>query len=175
MLIEIKDFLSSSDQVMEVKGELDNQESDYNIDNLDLIWPIEFAGNIFKLDNDLLLDLCINYKYNTQCDRCLKPMVDEVEEHIKAYFTRDLMEKEDEATIEYFQLDEDGIFLDDLIISQVITSIPLKKLCKEDCKGLCHICGKDLNEGPCDCTIAEEVDVDPRFEKLLNLFNDEEV
>lgn len=175
MIIQIKDFLSSPEQLMKIEGELDNQKSKYSTENLDLIWPIRYSGNIFKLDNDLLLDLCINYQYNTQCDRCLKPMVEEVKDIIKGYFTRDLMEKEDEATIEYFQLDEDGIFLDDLIISQVITSKPLKSLCSEDCKGLCHNCGKDLNEGPCNCEIAEEVDVDPRFEKLLNLFNDEEV
>lgn len=175
MIIQIKNFISSPDHMMEIRGELENQESNYNVKDLKLMFPISYEGNIFKLDEDLLLDLCIKYKYNTQCDRCLKPMVDEVESKFKAYFTRDLSSKEDEADTEYFQLSEEGIFLDDLIISQVITSKPLKKLCKEDCKGICIECGKDLNDGPCDCEAKEEIDVDPRFRKLLSLFDDEEV
>ena len=173
MMIRIKEFLSSPDHKMHIDGELKDQKSSYDIKNLDLIFPIEYSGEIFKLDEELLLDLCIKYKYNTQCDRCLTPVVEEVSSDFKAYFTKDLNEVDDEATIEYFLLDDEGIFLDDLIISQVITSKPLKKLCKDDCKGLCPQCGKNLNEGPCNC--GEEIDVDPRFEKLLNLFNDEEV
>ena len=173
MILRIKEFLSSPEHTMEIRGELKDQNSSYDISDLDLIFPITYSGNIFKLDKDLLLDLCINYKYNTQCDRCLTPMVEEVSSCFKAYYTQDVESKEDEATIEYFPLTEEGIFLDDLIISQVITSKPLKELCKDDCKGLCPECGKNLNEGPCSC--KEELDVDPRFEKLLNLFNDEEV
>jgi uncharacterized protein len=42
----------------------------------------------------------------------------------------------------------------------------MKKLCSEDCKGLCPSCGKNLNDGPCNC--AEEI-IDPRWELLQKL------
>ena len=173
MIVRIKEFISSPDQLMLIKGDLKDQKSSYDIDNFDIVFPIQYEGNIFKLDEDLLLDLCIKYKYNTQCDRCLVPMVSEVSSSFKIYFAKDINEKEDEATIEYISLPEDDIFLDDLIISQVITSKPLKQLCGDDCEGLCPQCGQNLNEEPCDC--GNKVDVDLRFEQLLNLFNNEEV
>jgi uncharacterized protein len=44
--------------------------------------------------------------------------------------------------------------------------LPTKRLCSEDCKGLCPYCGKDLNEGRCDCEVDE---IDPRFEVLKKL------
>ena len=55
----------------------------------------------------------------------------------------------------------------------IASALPMKVLCKEDCKGICPKCGKDLNEGDCDCT---ESNIDPRFESLRALFQlDKEV
>lgn len=101
-------------------------------------------------------------------------MIEDVETNLKAFFLKDIENVfEDEASKEYFDLIDNQIFLDDLIISQIITSIPFKSLCKEECKGICPKCGKDLNEGSCKCD--EEIEIDPRFGKLMDLFNDEEV
>ncbi len=47
-----------------------------------------------------------------------------------------------------------------------LLAIPLKPLCREDCAGLCPTCGKNLNEGPCDCP---PVDIDPRWAVLKKL------
>ena len=46
--------------------------------------------------------------------------------------------------------------------------LPTKVLCKEDCKGLCPKCGKDLNLGSCDCKTK---DIDPRWQALSDLFS----
>ena len=47
---------------------------------------------------------------------------------------------------------EDNVLeLDELVISDLLLQLPTKILCKEDCKGLCFKCGKDLNDGDCDC------------------------
>jgi uncharacterized protein len=48
----------------------------------------------------------------------------------------------------------------------VLIAVPLKLLCREECLGLCPHCGKDLNEGPCDC---RPVEVDSRWDKLRAL------
>ena len=52
---------------------------------------------------------------------------------------------------------------EETILHEVQLGIPMKVLCKEDCKGLCPICGQDLNEGQCDC---ETDSGDPRWEAL---------
>ena len=52
----------------------------------------------------------------------------------------------------------------------LLLELPSKMLCQEDCRGLCPICGKDLNEGPCGC---EHDTTDPRWDALKSLFQDE--
>lgn len=168
MMLSIKDFLQSSDRILNFEGNLKKNESDYIIDGLGINFPISYKGHLYNLDDELKLDLLIEYEYNTKCDRCLKEMQNHVKTKLESYFIKDLRNIDDDAMTEYFTMNDEGIFLDDLIISQVITSMPGKVLCKEDCKGICPKCGKDLNQGPCDC--KDESQVDPRFENLLNLF-----
>jgi uncharacterized protein len=55
-----------------------------------------------------------------------------------------------EAEIGYYQ--GEGLLLEDAVREQVLLALPLKMICREDCKGLCPQCGKNLNEGDCSCT-----------------------
>ena len=50
----------------------------------------------------------------------------------------------------------------------LLLDFPTRVLCSEDCKGLCHKCGKDLNEGDCGCDHRE---IDPRFAVLQQLLD----
>ena len=47
-----------------------------------------------------------------------------------------------------------------------VLAVPMKNLCSEDCKGLCPKCGKNLNEGLCNCN---EENIDPRWETIQKL------
>ncbi|MCX4317609.1 MAG: DUF177 domain-containing protein, partial [Lachnospiraceae bacterium] len=55
-------------------------------------------------------------------------------------------EMERESYLDGFHLDTDL-----LILGEILPSLPEKVLCREDCKGLCPMCGKNLNEGACGC------------------------
>ena len=57
--------------------------------------------------------------------------------------------------------------LSQLALEDVFLSLPSKLLCKEDCKGICPQCGKNLNEGPCGC----KKEVDPRLAALLDFLD----
>ena len=72
---------------------------------------------------------------------------------------------EDNADEWTFLLDGDNADLDDIMTTAFVLSMDSKLLCSEDCKGLCAKCGKNLNEGPCQC----KPDVDPRFAALQQL------
>ena len=61
--------------------------------------------------------------------------------------------------------------IDEQLVELLELEFPTRILCREDCKGLCQRCGKDLNEGPCDCPTVEP---NPAFAKLLKLFDEEE-
>ena len=62
---------------------------------------------------------------------------------------------------------DSALDLSDLLREELLLFFPTKMLCKPDCKGLCCKCGKNLNDGPCDC----QKDVDPRLESLLQLLD----
>ncbi|MBI4124783.1 MAG: DUF177 domain-containing protein [Deltaproteobacteria bacterium] len=53
--------------------------------------------------------------------------------------------------LEFAYYENDRFDLGDMVREQIILSLPLQPLCQEACKGLCPVCGKNLNEGPCQC------------------------
>ncbi len=61
---------------------------------------------------------------------------------------------------------DETIDLGDLVREQLYLALPMKPLCAEACKGLCPLCGTNLNRGSCDCRAEWH---DPRFEKLKAL------
>jgi uncharacterized protein len=75
-------------------------------------------------------------------------------------------EETDSINVSYLNRDADKIDIKSDVREFALLSIPMKKLCKEDCKGLCYKCGKDLNKEQCTCS-AEEID--PRWKPLMNL------
>jgi uncharacterized protein len=69
-----------------------------------------------------------------------------------------------ETEIGYYQ--KDSLFLEDVLREQVLLSLPVRTLCKEDCKGLCPRCGENWNNKECSC---EKGPADPRWEALAGL------
>ncbi|MFP5210791.1 MAG: YceD family protein [Acidobacteriota bacterium] len=69
-----------------------------------------------------------------------------------------------ETEIGYYQ--KDSLLLEDVLREQVLLSLPVRTLCKPDCKGLCPRCGQNRNLHPCSC---EEGPSDPRWQGLAGL------
>jgi uncharacterized protein len=102
-----------------------------------------------------------------ECSRCLKKYYQTLKADIRFLLKEEkdqiILESEDRES-----LVQTGSFfkLDDLVRESLILSIPLKSLCKEDCKGFCPVCGTDLNVATCKC---KKEQIDPRWEKLRDL------
>jgi len=104
-----------------------------------------------------------------QCARCLEPVPRDIKRDFELLYRplgadagRDELSVTDaEAEIGYYQ--GEGILLDDVLREQVLLALPLKTTCREDCKGLCPQCGKNLNLDKCSCTNEVE---DPRWAVL---------
>ena len=69
-----------------------------------------------------------------------------------------------EAEIGYYE--GEGLLLEHTLREQVLLALPLRSICRDDCKGLCPQCGKNLNEVQCDC--VDEVE-DPRWSALKEI------
>ena len=102
------------------------------------------------------------------CDRCLEDVTHEFvlnsTKHVDVGLSdAELTEELDESNfIDGYHLD-----VDKLLYNEILSGWPEKVLCREDCKGLCKVCGRNLNTGSCDC---EEPGLDPRMSVVRDLF-----
>ena len=99
------------------------------------------------------------------CDRCLSAG----ERTMTLDFTEDYTKTPGETDETAF-FDGETIILDDLVRDTLLVAEPLRELCKSDCKGLCPVCGQNLNEGTCDCDAFVP---DPRLAALESLLKND--
>ena len=104
------------------------------------------------------------------CDRCLEPVATE----LNLDFTKkvELNQSEDDNMFsdefdESNYIDGYALDVDKLVYNEVLIGWPTKILCSEDCKGICNVCGQNLNEGTCDC---EDTSLDPRMSVIRDVF-----
>jgi uncharacterized protein len=141
------------------------------IDKLDLKEP--FFGNyvakieLKKFHNQIILNSDIYTTAVFQCDRCGTDFKADLQNKFQIVYLFGNYSKENNLeNVVYLSPDTDKINLFNELRDYALLSVPMKKLCKEDCKGLCYTCGKNLNEGLCDC---EEQQADPRWQPLVDL------
>lgn len=96
----------------------------------------------------------------TSCRRCLTPVALNVSAPIEVLFTDDAA-VEDPATY-LIPASATELNLAETVREELILAVPEFVVCRDECRGLCPHCGKDLNEGPCDC----RPEPDPRWAKL---------
>jgi len=99
-----------------------------------------------------------------ECGRCLKKYEHKVTLEIGAVFFQDM--KEDEEEGEAYSYSGDTINLTGFLREQFFLALPIKKVCDEECKGLCPNCGINLNENKCGCVVKG---IDHRLAILKNL------
>lgn len=165
MIIDLSSFFDKTVLSMEIDEALELNCVDINGRDVYFTEPIKITGKIYKVSEDLILEGNINYKYKENCARCLK----EFEKEVNTVLSGKLVEKskvEEDIDEEVIFYSEKKLNIKDSVIGQIILSFPMKSICKTDCKGLCPMCGKDLNDGNCDCKVDN---IDPRMAKLKEL------
>ena len=119
------------------------------------------SAGILTLTGEITADmLCV-------CDRCGKVFPYDGSQSVSAVLSAD---PDDEDDSEVFPIIGDGIDPGEVLATCFILNMDAKFLCRDDCKGLCPMCGKDLNDGPCTC----KKPVDPRWAVLGHLLDNED-
>ena len=130
--------------------------------------PMKVSGEITNTAGYMRMTLTTSCEYVAQCARCLSPVTGEFTLDLeKTVAPRDVLGDLDEDKLDDYAIIEDGFLdMDAPLLEQLEMEFPARFLCKDDCKGLCQRCGKDLNTGECDCPKQE---MDPRMEPLRKL------
>ena len=126
--------------------------------------PVKAEGMVRNTAGVLVMTGEINTCIHGTCDRCASAFDREINLPINVVLVTEMANEENEDEW-VFPLEGDSADLDDIVRTVFVLNLDSKLLCKEDCKGLCHRCGKNLNDGPCNC----QKELDPRFAALKQL------
>ena len=162
MLIDVSQILKSFGESKEISGSIDFSEK--TAPGAEPVFTaLDFSGTVTNIGGPLEIKLAVSGTYEVLCSRCAKATQGsfgyDFTEILVSAEAEDITDRDDAVIFT-----GDTVDLSDIIMSNVLLSLPSTFLCKEDCKGLCPKCGTDLNEKTCDC----EDDVDPRWEALKN-------
>ena len=134
--------------------------------------PVSLAFDIFKDKQAFRLAGRVQTTLELKCSRCLEPFMAPVHQDFDLRYQPHTVNsgegereiEEDDLTTAYYENDE--IDLGHLMHEQFVLSLPMKPLCGDACRGLCPICGTNLNRDTCDCKTVWE---DPRLAGLREL------
>ena len=159
--------------IANIEGKVLNKSDEIDLSSMNgfvfsFVEPVKVEASFVSLGGSINLSCRVSAVIEYICDRCLAPYKDTLEiefsEILKKETPFDDGENKNPDIIFYTG---NGVELDGIVYNNIYMNIPTKKLCKDDCKGLCAKCGKNLNEGECSCDTRE---TDPRFDVLDKFF-----
>ncbi len=156
MKLNIGPVLKNEGSALNIDSGVDFGRLDYLGAGFDFREPVRVTGRVRSIGGTLELKGRIDGHYFSSCDLCGKP----VEGDISVDFDETLNSETEDYDSECFSLNGTVLDISGLINSLVWENLPMRLLCREDCKGLCGICGCDLNETVCNC---DRTVYDPRF------------
>ena len=137
-----------------------------------LVEPAQVSARVRLEGKDAELQGKLLAKLEVVCGRCLQPVELPVSAEFHERFVRAVSwaaEEQHEVQAEDLNIsvfDGEAIELDDVVREELLLAVPVNVLCREDCRGLCPICGVDRNISSCQCEINE---IDSRWQKLKEL------
>lgn len=169
MLVNLTDVFTNEGQVQELTVSYD---ADTFTNQLGTFSIKEKSPVALKLSNigqsKALVEGNVKLTFALSCDRCLRD-VD---------YTFDLSFDSEVVSPDCTSVDTDDdssdfmegyhLNVDELVNNEILLNWPMKILCKEDCRGICKVCGKNLNDGDCGC---DDFVPDPRMAAIKDIFN----
>ena len=126
--------------------------------------PVMASGIVRNTAGVLMMKGSIQTRLYGVCDRCASEFEREIEFPIDVVLVTELANEDNEDEW-VFPLEGDSANLEEIVRTVFVLNMDSKLLCEPDCKGLCCQCGKNLNEGSCNC----QKELDPRFAALRQL------
>ncbi len=136
---------------------------------LEFVGPIRSRVNVHKLGDLLSAAGRSQCRLRLSCGRCLVPFETDLSADYRFVLQKGRpksLDGDEDETLVWIDDKGDQIDLGAEVKDYLLLEIPVKPLCKEDCAGICAVCGTDLNDEGCSCEVKQ---ADPRWEALRDL------
>lgn len=167
MTIDQSDIIKNGDGLMPLDCNIDLTDLDFMGEEFKFLAPLKLVGKIVNNSKNLEIRAEVSGGMLVHCARCAKPFEAKVEFPVNEVLVRgdeDSVTDPDVIIFSGYELD-----LTDIVVNNFLMNVPGRYLCREDCRGLCPVCGCDLNESSCDCSSEA---IDPRWEALAEIIKD---
>ncbi len=140
-------------QIFNIVGESKDIEYDITAEELsgirgyEFCSPVKVNGRVYNRAGIVNLEYSVDFSLTITCDRCLKRLIRDYHFDFDHVVVPSLSSDNDD----YIVAESESIELNEIAVTDLLLQLPTKNLCKDDCKGLCMICGCDLNESECNC------------------------
>lgn len=165
MTIDVSDLLKEKSGVKQLNLVIEASNF-YDNEQIKFSNPVQLDGTLNLVGDILNFDGRIRTELELVCSRCNEKFNQSIDIPVFEKFSNEEKDINLFDDIVYFQ--GDNIDITEIIQNNIIMTLPIKRLCKEDCKGLCQSCGTNLNFFTCNCKKDE---MDPRLSKLKDLFS----
>lgn len=166
MILDLKKLFITENYTLPIEYSVNLSDVEY-MGQYPLKKPVTVTGKVTNRAGLVTLSISMVYVFSAPCDRCGLPTEISHEVTLEKSLAPEIagIDNDDIILVEDLKLD-----LDELVYTEVVVSFPMKHLCREDCKGICPSCGKNLNDGKCGC---ETKQTDPRLQALADLLSED--
>ncbi|MCK5130042.1 MAG: DUF177 domain-containing protein [Clostridiales bacterium] len=126
-------------------------------DEFVFISPLVILGKLMYTGKDYIAKGNIAVEYSSKCNRCTKA----ISNSLNFDFYEEYSKVEDEDYPDRYLFENNVIDLELMVLDNISLTMPMKHLCEEKCKGLCAICGGNMNDKDCNCIEQEKIDSSP--------------
>lgn len=147
------------------------------LESVKTLSPLHAVLKIRTIGSEVLVNGSMEGDIELTCSRCLNAYAMKASSPINVvYEPSAMLDKEEHHKLKSDELDigfykNDTLDTDEVLVEQLLLSIPMKPLCSSECKGICPKCGADLNVSGCNCSTSE---VDSRLKVLEQLLKKKE-
>ena len=159
MMLDLSQVLTNVGASLDVDENLILCDVEINGQNIHFTESVTAKGTVKNISGVLYLELKCKATFETQCSRCLDTICEELEFEVNERLAKSDID-EDVLIIDSYEFD-----LDETVIKSFGLELPINYMCSDNCRGLCHVCGCNLNHSTCDC---EDDYIDPRLAALKN-------
>lgn len=167
MFLELEPIFNNIGEKLEFDYELDLSGVDIAT-YYPFTTPVRVKGGVFNRAGVVSLLADASFTYSAPCDLCTTHTEKNLSIPVDHVLVTSLNNEDNDELI---LVDSLRFNLDELVTEDILLGLPTRHLCKEDCKGVCQYCGKNLNHDSCSCSAP----LDPRLAVLRQLLdnNDE--